>query len=317
MKRLLRVGIGCLLAATGLRAELPEVAEEAVNALGSTYGTPQMNGFVFIEGRYVPPPYTVTRKGNGIFVNRIQIEQPVSWALFLAAAEGAVEPRKKAVDADGDFEAVAPDAAKPAAPAAPAAAPAAPAPAAPKAVKSIDDLFADDAAAAPAAAPAKAGDAEQEPAPAAAAEAAKPDAPAPAPAPAEAAPSSAVRRAPEDVRRLKEELRTKLDGVRKGYELALGRGEVFFFSERHSRLNGTYGTARTLLGVLPAALRQAQSPMDLMQRLNQGGVYFVDIAICSALYRNKMAFPLLDERLRRIEEIEALDASRREQNQTR
>jgi hypothetical protein len=116
---------------------------------------------------------------------------------------------------------------------------------------------------------------------------------------------------------MKEELRAKIDGVRKGYELALSRGEVFFFSERHSRLNGNYGTARTLLGVLPSAMRNSQSPMDLMQRLNQGGVYFVDLTICSALFRNKMAFPLLDERLRRIEEMEALDASRREQGQTR
>ena len=57
-------------------AQLPDVPEEAIEALGKTEGTPQSNGFVFFEGRYIAPPYTVTRKGNGIFVNRIQVEQP-------------------------------------------------------------------------------------------------------------------------------------------------------------------------------------------------------------------------------------------------
>lgn len=309
MKRWMTAGFGCLFAWGCLWAELPEVTEEAMSDLGVTYGTPQMNGFVFIEGRYLPPPYTVTRRGNGIFVNRIQVEQPVAWTFFAAAAEAGGEPRKKAVDADGDFETVTPAAAPAAAPAEAPAAPAAE-PAAPKAVKSIDDLFADDAPAAPAKAPeaAPAAEAAAEKAPAPAADAA---------APAAAQQAAAVRRSPEEMKRLKEELRTKLDTLRKNYELALARGEFFFFSERHSRLNGNYGTARTLLGVLPGALRSAQSPMELMQLLNQGGVYFVDLASCTALYRNKTAFPLLEERLRRTEEMEALEASRRGQGLTR
>lgn len=314
MKRLKAIGVGCLLAAVTVRAELPEVSEEALSELGSTYGTPQMNGFVFIEGRYVPPPYTVTRKGNGIFINRILIEQPVPWSFFTAEPEAGAEPRKKAADADGDFEALAPDAVKPAASAAPAAAAAEPAK--PKAVKSIDDLFADDAA--PAAA--KADVAEQEKAdgqaPAAAA-AGAPAAPAAAPAQEAVSQPPAVRRDPEELKRLREELKVKIDNVRKGYELALGRGELFFFSERQSRLNGNYGTARALIGVLPDAMRNAQSPLDLMQRLNQGGVYFVDQGVCAALYTNKRTFPLLTERLRQIRESEALDAERRQQTHTR
>lgn len=110
---------------------------------------------------------------------------------------------------------------------------------------------------------------------------------------------------------MKEELRVQLEARRKGYEQALSRGEIYFFSQRHSRLNGNYGTARTLMSVLPAALRSAQSPQDLLQRLNQGGVYFVDLAICSALYKNKLTFPLLEERQKRIEESEAADAAKR------
>lgn len=268
-----------------------------------------MNGFVFIEGRYVSPPYTVTRKGTGIFINRIQIEQPVSWSLFATSQDAGAEPRKKTVDADGDFEALTPDVAKPAERAAPAAAE----PAKPKAVKSIDDLFADDAAPAPAKAEAAEPEKAEGQKPAAVAPAASEAAPAQTAAPQ----PPAVRRDPEELKRLREELKGKIDNIRKGYEMALGRGEFFFFSERQSRLNGNYGTARTLIGVLPDAMRNAQSPLDLMQRLNQGGVYFVDQGICSALYTNKRTFPLLSERLRQIVETEALDTERRQQTQTR
>ncbi len=292
-------------AAVAAAAALPEVPQEAVAELGVTSGVPQLNGFVFIEGQYVSPPYTVTRRGNGIFINRQQVEQPVSWV----ALGGKPEPLKRAVDADGDFEEVAPagqglaapepapepaalPAAEPMPPAAEgmeapageaeAEAPApAPAPAAaPRVVKSIDDLFSDD-----------------EPAVA-------------APAPVVAAPAV---RSPQELRRVREEVKLALDSKRKAYEAALEQGEIFFFGQGHGKVNGTYGTARTLLGVLPGALRQAQSPQELMQRLNQGGVYFLDLALCSALYRHRLVFPQLEERLKRIELQEQAEAARKSQ----
>ena len=299
MKRIVGLYLGAVLAAGARAAELAEVSEEALYELGSTYGAPQLHGFVFIEGRYIPPPYTVTRKGNAIFINRIQVEQPVPWGRGVAPADGApgtaaaaAPAAKKSVDADGDFEEVAP--------AAEAAAPAAPAPAAepakPKTVKSIDDLFDDEEPAAPAA-----------PAP----QAVPAAGPAPAPLPAAAAGGGATERSSEEVKRDKEALIAHLDRIRKGYEQSLARGDMFFFGQRHNRVNGNYGTARTLMGVLPKALRNAQSPQDLLQRLNAGGVYFIDLGICAELYRNKMTFPQLEERLAKIEQNEAMEAQRR------
>ena len=257
--------------------ELPEVPEEAIAELGTTLGAPQRAGFVFIEGRYLPPPYTVTRKGNGIFINRIQMQQPVPWDSFSGAPANGTE--KKAVDADGDFEKVdaPPKAANPGNPAAP------------KTVKSMDDLFADGAE--------------------------KPATPAEGTSGALAPAVTAKTLAPEEVRQKKDELRANLERLRKGYEQALAQGEMFFFSQRHNRVNGNYGTARTLMGVLPKALRHAQSPQDLMAQLNQGGVYFIDLGMCSALFRNKSTFPLLEERLAKIEEAEAEEATRRKSAQ--
>ena len=291
---------GAFCCGIAVAAELPEVPAEAVAELGSTFGTPQMSGFVFIDGRYLPPPYTVTRKGNGLFINRIQFEQPVAWSFFdaLETAGGGAAAPKKAVDADGDFQEVGKAAAKPAAPASQAAAEK------PKTVKSIDDLFADDKDTSPAAKP-PAADAEQ---PLAAA-------PAAAKPPATAQPMA--QRFPEDIKRQKAEVRANLENLRKGYEQALARGEVFFFGMKHSRLNGNYGTARTLMGVLPSALRQAQSPQDLLERLNQGDIYFVDLGICTALFKYRNAFPLLEERLQNIEAAEEIEAARRSRPQPR
>jgi hypothetical protein len=272
----------------GFSAELPDVPPEAIAELGITSGSPQMSGFVFLEGRYLPPPYTVTRKGNALFINRIQFEQPVPWSRFDAKPAAAAVP-KKAVDADGDFQTVAAE--KPAQAAQPAEVEKKPA------VKSIDDLFGDDGA-----------QAKKVAATATETAAAAPTASTP---PAATQTFTEVSPTSVDVTQQKEDLKKNLDTLRKNYEVALSRGEMFFFGQRYNRVNGNYGTARTLIGVLPSALRYAQSPQDLEQRLQAGGVYFLDIGICTALYWNKNTFPLLQERLEKINENEQLDAQRR------
>ncbi len=264
-------GLAVVVATFVARAQLPEVTETALAELGTTLGQPSMSGFVFIEGRYIKPPYTVTRRGNAIFINRIQIEQPVAWPRNVAPAPAAA----RAIDADGDFEPITPDAAQPESPQPVAA------DAQAKVVQSIDDLFADDD-----------------------------DDPAPAPQPAAPAPAQAAT-SPEEREREKALVIESLERIRSGYEQALARGEIFFFGQRHNRVNGTYGTARTLIEVLPSALRYAESPLDLQNKLRQGGVYFLDIGICGEVFRHKNTFPLLEERLRRIKADEALEAARK------
>ena len=251
----------CVCGLAAWSAWLPDVTEQAAAELGGATGTPQINGFVFVAGRYIPPPYTVTRKGNGIFINRVQVDQPVPWQHGAAPEGGA----PKAVDADGDFEVVPPAAAaRDVAPAGAAA--------------DIDDLFGD--LGAPVVKP-------------------------------EAAPSAKPEeRGPAQAKRDKAVVIEGLEKLRNGYETALGRGEVFFFGP-HKRVNGNYGTARAMMGVLPQALRQSHSPQDLLRRLRRGGVFFIDIAICGELYRNRTTFPLLESRLKKIEEAEALEEARR------
>ncbi len=280
----------CLICIGGLSAaELPDVPAEAIDELGFTTGTPQMSGFVFLDGRYLPPPYTVTRKGNGLFINRIQFEQPVAWSCFEAKPAAAADAApKKAVDADGDFQTVTPAATE-----GPSAEPKTEGAEKQKAVKSIDDLFSDTEA--------DTGDGKKAPAASAAAPAEKTGTQA----------FAALPPSPEEIARQKQDLKKNLDVLRKNYETALAKGEIFFLGQRHNRVNGNYGTARTLIEGLPNALRYAQSPEDLMRRLQQSGVYFLDLKICAALYGNKTTFPLLQERLEKIKEDEAFEAQRK------
>lgn len=49
--------------------------------MGTTEGKPVTNGTVFIDGKYIDPPYIVTRRGNGIFINGHLVEQPCPWPI--------------------------------------------------------------------------------------------------------------------------------------------------------------------------------------------------------------------------------------------
>ncbi len=314
---------------------LPEVPQAAVDELGVSAGIPRMSGFVFIDGRYIPPPYTVTRKGNGLFINRIQIEQPVPWTYFDPEAD--IQPAVQ----DGNVAEFGDDPANAVQPAVPVMA--VDEEQAPKKVSSIDDLFGDDQQDKPAPEAKKSenktissiddlfgGGGEVE---------------TPAPAPVKkrsvgsiddlfsdddgntpAVPPVVQPRAemeiredpvmhappeltPDELEKRKDILKKQLDEKRAFYERALAMDELYFFGTTHTRLNGTYGTARALFEVLPSALRYSRSPDDLMQRLRAGNVYFVDYAVCDALYQNKRTFPLIQQRLDKIKYEEAQKAA--------
>lgn len=105
-----------------------KVPAAARAALSGTRGKKALSsGFVFVDGRYVKPPYRVARFGTAIFVNNEQVtDQIVSWKAFLAASNGGIAPAPAAKPAEAKPE---------------------PAPAAaPSAARSVDDLFDDEPA---------------------------------------------------------------------------------------------------------------------------------------------------------------------------
>lgn len=340
-------------------AAFPEVPEAAKTELGSTFGRPQMTGFVFINGRYLPPPYTVTRIGNGIFINRIQVMQPVPWSRSHPQAE-----QGKEVDSDGDFEAVGENDVEEKPVEKPAVKRSAPkrseksnsdeapdAPddisdgesssvgspsnstAMPASASDLDDLFEDEADSG-----GKVDDkAEKEAGDEAEGEEAAADATKKVPSKSvsldnlfdeDAATTPSGKKAAEEeknteqgdilpakkIKREKALLKAKLDRMRSKFEKGLANNEIYFFSYSQPFINGNYGTARTLIGVLPDALRVSNSWYQLKQHLERGGVYFLPDQTIQAIYHHKASYPTILERLRRIKTDEALEKARRERS---
>ena len=64
---------------------------EVAKALKVTRGKPIRNGLLFVDGKYVPPPYIVERYGNALRINNIQVTgQLIAWSEFLRTQNGAV-----------------------------------------------------------------------------------------------------------------------------------------------------------------------------------------------------------------------------------
>ena len=276
---MIRLKLVFLLAAAAISSvgakPLPEVTDAAKEAMGTTPGRMVLSGFVFVDGRYLPPPYTVSRVGNGIFVNRVQVEQPVPWSRFYP-------PKANEKAEDGDFEEVEEngektDAAKPGngdfeeVEETPAALPKK---AAAK-LDDLDDLFADDNP------------------------------------PTANKPAVATPAAPRDIPGEIEQLKAALDKRRATYENRLSKNDIYFFSTSHSRINGNYGTARSMIEVLPEALYAATSPEDLLARLRRANIYFLDERAVRVLFKNKQSYPMLKERRQKIRQHEALEAAKR------
>ena len=76
-------------AAPAFKSSFAAPPAEAVRALKATVGKPFSSGYVFVDGKYVKPPYKVERYGNVIRINGIQVtDQVVPWDDFLKTQSG-------------------------------------------------------------------------------------------------------------------------------------------------------------------------------------------------------------------------------------
>lgn len=85
MKGLLAI-LAVAVSMTGSAFDIPKASAKA---LGVTKGKEFSSGVVFINGKYLPPPYRVERWGCGIRINGQPVTgQIVGWADFLATQSG-------------------------------------------------------------------------------------------------------------------------------------------------------------------------------------------------------------------------------------
>ena len=270
------------------------VPKEAVSSLkrvraggkrGSSYVKPVQGGAVFVNGRFVAPPYKIVRHGTALAVNDVQVTgQLVPWGEFTSEAAPAAAPAPKK-------------------PAPKKAEPAKPAPK--KEATSIDDLFGD--------APAK---------PAEKKEAAKPAAVSVddlfADAPSAPAKPAAAKKPADEGDDGSDGDDVKLDPVRaqtlvKKIETArtrvvgqLERGDALFFGVAYDRLRVESRMTAQLFKQLPEQMRDAADGADLFARLRGAGVGFLPREVCEDLMKNRACYPQLIERRRSLDEEAAM-----------
>jgi len=107
--------------AAGFVTGFAKPSSDALKALRATVGKPFSSGYVFVEGKYMKPPYKVERWGTVIRINGVQVtNEIVPWDEFVktqdgvqvtktSAPETAVAPEPAAepepvVEEDDDFE---------------------------------------------------------------------------------------------------------------------------------------------------------------------------------------------------------------------
>ena len=293
--------LGCLAASAAPvdNCGFEKVPRDALLNLHEARGKQFSAGAVFVNGKYLPPPYVVSRYGTAIVINGCQVTgQVIPWSRFLGprpgaaaapestpaavstAPEGKVEEAKSLDDLFSD-DSVAP-APAPAPEPAPAPAPVAAADDSDDLDSSIDDLFGDE------------GD-KPKPKPrqrATVARAPRPAAPAvPAGPPPKYVPSARTR-----------QLQETIDKQRTLIDRSLRSNQFYFFSPRYASVGGNMRILGTLVETLPDALKDSTSADDLYARMRRAGLGFVSMEVCTDLYANKITFPSLYELRTRVRE---------------
>lgn len=73
--------------------------KEAVKALKITKGKPFSSGVVFINGKFIEPPYVVERYGNVLRINKIQITNAIiDWSDFLKTQDSSIVAQTEVVE---------------------------------------------------------------------------------------------------------------------------------------------------------------------------------------------------------------------------
>lgn len=263
LRRLLTAGmVCCALAVFGQRLEIGSrdlPPQGVVEALGSWQGKPCRAGFVFINGLYVKPPYTVEYKGNAIYLNGQLIDCPL---VFDSSKSGAAAPVTAGTNTSS----------KPSA--------------------AGDDFFSFDDA------PASQPKTVSSPSTASESEDAfllDEDEVKSAKTPA-AAPKPAVASVQLPSADVLERHRQSMLRLTKIYDDRLQQGCLLMVGRTHTRTTGTYQTGRQLIEALPMAMRASHKGRELLKVLQSKGIYFLDEPVCDAIMRNRLSFIAIDQR---------------------
>lgn len=242
----------------------------ALKALKATVGKPFTSGYVFVDGKYMKPPYKVERWGTVIRVNGVQVtNEIVPWEEFIKTQEGvqvtktttpvaaqpvAAEPETQEEEEDVDDGEV-----------------------------SFDDLFDDE--------------------PAAKKKPAKKKKKAPRPRPRK--PTVTVTYSfdgefvPNDKTKAYLE---RINAARTRIDRQLRAGGYYFFGSRYSAISGDAGAGGHLFEKLPDMMKRYSDRDAFASALFSAGFNYLPQPLVHDLFRNRIDYVQIEQRLKSAQE---------------
>ena len=252
-----------VMAAAGAFAFQP-IPKESAKALGVTRGKQFSAGAVFVDGKYIEPPYVVERWGTGIRINSIPVTgQVIDWGEFLKTQDGLKVEKKEPEPAKEE----------------PVKNEAKPAPAPEADVSALDDLFDDDPK------PEKTGSAPK-PQP-------KPVAAVPAPKPAAAAYVLSGAFKPNEASKA---LVKRINASRTEIDRILRSGGFICFGARYPRVSGDKRTLMAMFDVLPELMQRSESIDAFRSGVHSANLVYFNDVLCQELFKNRIDYRKLKER---------------------
>ena len=263
-----------LLAASTAFAFQP-IPKESARALGVTRGRAFSAGAVFVNGKYIEPPYVVERWGTGIRINQIPVTgQVIDWSEFVRTQDGVKIEKKEVLSAS--------------APAlVPQSAPVSAADSDDINASSLDDLFDDD------------------PKPAKRKPASKPAAAVRSVAPA--TPRTVVTYALTGDFRANDESKAlvrRVNAARTEIDRTLRTGGFICFGDSYSQVTGDRRTLLSMLESLPELLQRSATLESFRAGVRTANLVYLNEVLCEDLYRNKIDYRKLKDRRERIKSDE-------------
>ena len=282
MKKMAILLVAALVAAFAQAAFAPN-PKGAVKALKVEKGKPFRTGLVFIDGKYISPPYTVERYGLVLRINKIPVTGPlIPWEKFVRTQEGVKVSKNVSGGAPVSADPVAESAEEPE-----------PEPEPEEDVYSLSfdddplaDLFDDE--------------------PTTKKSAAKPKAHKPKPR----KPTVTVTYSFDGEFKHNDTTKAllkKISQARTEVDAHLRKGGFVCFGSNYSCVKGDAGTAKIVLDKLPGLMQTSNDEKALAAGVRASGISFFPEALCSDLYQNRVDYRKLLERQKSVKDEEKMN----------
>lgn len=244
-----------------------EIPKASGKALGVSRGRAFSEGLVFINGKYLEPPYVVERWGTGIRINGTPvIGQIVDWSDFLKTQSGVKVTKTESTPAAAEPE---------------------PEPEVEEEVEeeddtdsSLDDLFDDD--------PKPAKKAVKKPTKKKKVAKKRPPKP--------TTTVSYVLDGDFVMNDAAKALVARVNKIRTDLNATLLKGGILIFGDRYARVSADTHSAEQVLSALPDILKQSTSADDVLAAARAAGLVYLTPPICADLYANKIDYLKLQRR---------------------